>query len=234
MAACTANSAFNARVFEHRFGRTPTVVYSGVDEAFTAEDPTPHEARSGEFRLTLTGSLYAESTIDQFVCAVRRWIESAAGARDSSGNAGVEIAYAGADSVRAEAKLGSLRDVARVQVHGYLPLPELVVLCRAATANAYMWCPTGFHHKLLELLSCGRPVIAFPGETVESRRLAARCGGDLRCPSNEVELVSVLEDVRRWGTEATAVRPVIDDFTWAAQARILESVFERVVTEHRR
>jgi glycosyltransferase involved in cell wall biosynthesis len=233
MAACTANSEFNSRVLERRFGRTPAVVYSGVDAAFAADEPALHEPRSGEFRLTLMGSLYTESTIDQFVCAVRRWVADEA-RRGSSGNSVIEIVYAGTDSVRAEAKLGSLRDLARVQVHGYLPLPELAALCRSATANAYMWCPTTFHHKLLELLSCGRPVIAFPGETDESRRLAARCGGDLRCPSNELELVSVLEDVRLRGTDGKGVRPVIDDFTWAAQARILESVFEKVVTEHRR
>jgi glycosyltransferase involved in cell wall biosynthesis len=234
MAACTANSEFNARVLERRFGRTPTVVYSGVDTAFMTADPAAHSAESGCFRLTLTGSLYTESTIDQFVRGVRRWLVGVASGEGSSANTGLEIAYAGPDSVRAEAKLGSLRDLARVQVHGYLPLPELAALCRSATANAYLWCPTTFHHKLLELLSCGRPVIAFPGETEESHRLAARCGGDLRCTSNENELVSVLEDVRLRSTEGIGVRPVIDDFTWAAQARILESVFEKVVAEHRR
>jgi glycosyltransferase involved in cell wall biosynthesis len=165
---------------------------------------------------------------------MRHWLAGKASRGGSSADADLEIIYAGADSVRAETKLGSLRDVARVQVHGYLPLPELAALCRSATANAYMWCPTTFHHKLLELLSCGQPVIAFPGETEESRRLAARCGGDLRCPSNEDELISVLEDVRQRGAEGTGAQPVIDDFTWAAQARVLQSVFEKVLAEHRR
>ena len=231
MAACTANSEFNARVLEHRFRRSPTVVYSGVDGAFTDFDSRESGTLPTNFRLTVTGGLYSGANVDRFVSGLRRWLATASKGPSGAQLSEIEIFYAGANCAVAEAKLGSLRDVARVHVHGYLPLPQLAALCRSATANAYMWCPSGFHHKLLELLACGRPVIAFPGESDESRRLADRCRGDLRCPVDEEKLADTLEELRVNCPASASGQATSPEFSWAAQARMLESVLARTVAE---
>lgn len=226
MAGCTANAEFNARVLEAWFPPKPAVVYSGVASCFHASAPGEQDA--GVFRLTLTGSVHDVDGLQRFVGALMEWLRDLARSMDN-GTTGVEIVYAGADSAKIASALRPVEDLARVQVKGYLPLTELAALCRSATVNAYIWNRQTFHHKLLELLSCGRPVIAFPGETNESRRLAEASGGVLVCPANEDELVHVLRRIS--DEETVAARPGNgqDLFSWGAQAERLEAVFVEAV-----
>jgi glycosyltransferase involved in cell wall biosynthesis len=226
MAAATCNSEFNARVLSQWFSRTPTVVYSGVDRRFIeprGELPSPTKCR-----ITLTGGLYEQQSVESWVAGVRTWLEQGSSVRDASVE-GVEIAYAGGDSRRAAQVLQPLSGLAEVRVHSYLPLPELAALCRSASVNAYIRTPKTFHHKLLELLSCGRPVLAFPGETDESRRLVAQCGGTLLTPTTEVELVAALQSLHDAREVSQPCRVDASQFSWARQAEILEGVFHRVV-----
>lgn len=231
MAAATCNSEFNAQVLSRWFGHKPTVVYSGVDRSFVenyADSP-----KTARYRLAVTGSLREQRSIERWVTGVRTWLEQ----RSSACGGGCqvpEIVYAGGDSHRAATVLQPLSGLADVRVHGYLPLPELAVLCRSASVNAYIRTPKTFHHKLLELLSCGRPVIAFPGETDESRRLAVQCGGTLLTPTTEVELVAALQSLHDAREVSQPCRVDASQFSWARQAEILEGVFQRVVAHRAR
>lgn len=225
MAACTANAEFNAEVLERWFPPKPTVVYSGVDPCFLAEHS--RSLKAGCFRLTLTGSVHDTDALGQFVEGLGEWLAQ----RAQSPSLSVprpEVIYAGADFAKVGTALRPLQNLARVRVNGYLPLPELAALCRSASVNAYIWNPKGFHHKLLELLSCGRPVIAFPGETDESRRLALASGGELLCPDSKAALIATLDGLADRSDAFARVDGIQDAFTWTAQARRLEAVFFQV------
>jgi hypothetical protein len=222
MAACTANAEFNARVLERWFPPEPTVVYSGVDSCFLETPSMPREP--GRFRLTLIGSVHDVAALGQFVGGLRDWLATGP-MSPSAGALRSEVIYAGADSAKVATALQPLEGLARVRMNGYLPLPALAALCRSATVNAYIWNPKTFHHKLLELLSSGRPVIAFPGETDESRRLAVASGGELLSPGNKDELVATLGLIACQAGAESRADVVRDSFTWAAQARGLEQVF---------
>jgi glycosyltransferase involved in cell wall biosynthesis len=89
------------------------------------------------------------------------------------------IRYFGSDEQQVEAVARRYLQGLRVEIAGYVPPTQLARRCRAAAINAYVMFPSLFHHKLLELLACGRPVLAFGAECSESIRLAAESGGNL-------------------------------------------------------
>lgn len=224
MAACTANAELNARVVKRWFLPEPIVVYSGVDPCFQELPPAPQEP--GRLRLTLTGSIHDVATLQRCVAALARWFATNLPTLPARASA-PEVIYAGASSAMVARALRPLEGVAIVRVNGYLPLSGLAALCHSSTANMYIWNPNGFHHKLLELLSCGRPVIAFPGETMESRRLASESGGTLFCPTGEDELMATLDRIIDPMSAVSGPALATSSFSWASQARTLEGVFMR-------
>ncbi|AUB83868.1 hypothetical protein THSYN_24930 [Candidatus Thiodictyon syntrophicum] len=227
MAASTANAEFNAQVLSRWFPSQPCVVYSGVDRSFA--DAAPTRLDQGVFRLTLTGSIYDHGSLEAFIDGLSEWLTKLTGVKP----VGVEIVYAGGDHAIVRPALERLAGLARVEAHPYLPLPELAALCRSAAVNTYLWDPNCFHHKLLELLACGRPVLAFPGETEESRGLAADTGGELFCCAASADLAETL-DLIRGRCPAPAPHDVCSaSFTWAALAVRLERVFQQVTRQTR-
>lgn len=232
MVATTANAEFNARVLARWFPQKPSVVYSGVDRCFMDVRPAP--LPEGTFRLTLTGSVYDLNVLKRFVEGLDKWLTAIGESKEwqlfqNGRPVKVEIIYAGAANAVVEPMLARLADRANIQIHSYLPLTELAGLCRSARVNTYIGSPKTFHHKLLELLSCGKPVLAFPRETEESRRLAAECAGDLRICHTQEEVMSTLDTLLRGLCERSDVHPQIDQFTWSAQANHLERVFKQAL-----
>jgi hypothetical protein len=217
MAAGTANAEFNATVLRRWFGQAPAIVYSGVDPCFAERAAAP--AESGTFRITLTGSVRDITSLRGFVDAVVAFVRMRATART------MELVYAGGDAAKVRPALRPLEGLARLVVRDYIPLPELASLCQGAAANAYIWAPTGFHHKLLELLSCGRPIVAFPGETDESRRLSEATSGLLNVCRTPAEVHDALDRARLASARRPSIAPRFEEFSWAAQSRVLEGVF---------
>ena len=122
------------------------------------------------FRVVLIGGLYDEEHVRGFLAALGAWL----GTLDPADREQVELVYAGASRDLLEAELAARPLHCRTRINGYLPLDDLGQLCRSAALNAYIWSPGTFHHKLLELLACRRPVLCFPGERPEIPR--ARVG----------------------------------------------------------
>jgi hypothetical protein len=222
MAASTANAEFNARVMDRWFSGNPAVVYSGVDSCFVEGPPAPQDP--SVFRITLTGSVRDIRSLHAFVEALIGWLL----AQPVGERVPTEVVYAGGDVEKVQPALKRLEGLAQVVVHHYLPLPALAALCRSASINAYIWAPTGFHHKLLELLSCGRPVIAFPGETEESRRLSTATSGMLEVCHGSGDLHDVLDAVRAGRLVVDKRQTSAGMFSWSAQARALEDVLASV------
>lgn len=223
MSASTANAAFNARVLERWFSPKPAVVYSGADRCFG--EAVPALLGEGLVRLTLTGSIPEKQSLDAFVDGLMCWLSR----RPSAGSVQMEIVYAGGDGSKAQHALARLEGMAQVTVRPYLPLPALAALCRSAAINAYIRTPRGFHHKLLELLACGQPVLAFPGETEEAQQLAADSGGELFCPASHAELATALNLLLARPLAPVPLSTGRDSFTWTAQAIRLEQVFRQAI-----
>jgi hypothetical protein len=200
-------------------------VYSGISHCFLDDTKTPPE--NNIFRITLTGSIYSSAVLDDFVSGLAAWLDR----RKGNGMPEVEFVYAGSDTEMVRPALERLDGLARVLAHPYLPLADLAVLCRSASLNAYLWTPKNFHHKLLELLACGRPVIAFPGEWDESKRLATSCNGELYICTKFEQVIYALDTVLIRNVPQTTVRPDVNSFTWSAQAAILEETLLQAVAQ---
>jgi hypothetical protein len=107
----------------------------------------------------------------------------------------------------------------------------MAAACRSAIANVYVKHDGTFHHKLLELLSCGVPVIVVPGESEESRRLARAVGGALHeCRDEAVvaDTISALSGRPRRTMQSSVVGPAGGGYSWASQGERLRAVLRSV------
>jgi glycosyltransferase involved in cell wall biosynthesis len=216
----TANARFHAGIASKYHRQVHAVVYSGVTPEMIASAKPPNV--SAAFRIVLIGSLYDERRLQRFLSCLSGWLRSL----NVDNSAFVEFHYAGSQPEMLEATLAAAPLSCKIQIHSQLPIEKLGELCQSATVNTYLWSPVTFHHKLLELLACRRPVISFPGEHEESIKLAREFGGDLTPCFSEHELAAALcRTWRNWrdGSTGNAGRVDVASLTWDAMARKLES-----------
>ena len=223
----TSNSEFSAAQARPWFRQAHTVVYSGVDLKLLSSDRSSNDGK--RFKIVLSGGLYREPVLRKFLCGLQMWLDDLQPHYRSE----VTVVYAGSDTEMFKRNSVGVESRCRVEVRGYLPFPKFCEIIRSASVNAYLWLPATFHHKLIELLACNRPVIAFPGEHEESKAIARRVRGDLNCCQTPEMLVGCLESIRKgehrakWGVSSQALQ----HFTWDAQAKLVLQLFSRVLDE---
>lgn len=219
-AALTSNSGYLAEQYARWFPQRAEIIYSGVDENWIQPSSPPLEG----FRIMLVGSVYDKHYLEHFVRGLRAWLEAL-----TPGERGlVCLDYAGSDMLKVESAMAELAGLCRTEIHAYMPLTELANLCRGAAVNAYLWNPKTFHHKLVELLCCQRPIISFPGERAESILLSQRVGGSLNVCLDERGLQDALTQIWHGGLQPTSGPEQLRELTWEAQADHLEEVLRRV------
>ena len=224
-AGLTANARHHLAIAQRWHRQDGVVAYSGVAPEMMAQPA--RLAAEKKFRLTLVGSLYDEVLLSRFLAGLERW----SAALPAADRENIEFCYAGGASSAVEAALRGRALGIEARVLGPLPLHELGMLCQSSAVNCYLWASFGFHHKLLELIACARPVLSFPGEHDESVELARACGGELHSPTSEAALVAALEALwRKWragggpGPEQGA-----DKLSWDAMSEGLETSLLEIV-----
>ncbi len=166
----------------------------------------------------------------RFLAGIRDWLLNL----DYSDRMQVTFIYAGGDAGRVNQAGRVLEGLCRMEIHHYLGLEKLFELCRSSTVNAYLWSPTTFHHKLVELLCCGRPIITFPRETAEALQLADQVQGNLYPCRNGKELKASLENIRQQdaGRQPSCDnRKALEHFSWNTQGEVLCQVLAEVVEQ---
>lgn len=218
-AAATALSRAHAAELHRRFGVAAEVVYSGIPpEALEPPSSTSDAATSD---IVVTGSLYDTESVEILIAGLGLWL---------AGGARPRLRYFGADGDRLRGALANLAPSCDIDIQGYRPLPELLDALGRSRVNVYVRSPrTLFHHKLIELLSRGRPIVSIGEESAEARRIAAELGGRLGAAANAEELARELG--RAWRAPAFVApdRTALAGYTWDAQAAALEATLERVV-----
>ncbi len=221
----TSNSNLMADNAKKWFRQEHTTVYSGIASELIDCQTTTH-AR-GEFHMVLIGSLYHESLLQKFLGGVETWLERLSDSERSH----VRLTYAGSNTRMVEQNISRFGSACRVDCRGYLAFSEFVELIRSASVNAYLWRPATFHHKLVELLACGRPMIAFPGEHEESKALARQVSGQLNCCPTPEALIDCLQSIWQGRmSQGTGIdKKALQSFTWDSQVQILLSAFRNVL-----
>jgi glycosyltransferase involved in cell wall biosynthesis len=225
-AGFSSNSRFHEAFAARSFHTPHAVVYSGVAPSMIAASSGTVDTEV--FRIMLVGSLYDGDRLRRFFAALGAWLQTV----DPADRDHIELTYAGSDRRIIEPTLSAQPPPCRTRVLDQLPLDDLGRLCQSAALNAYIWSPRTFHHKLLELLACRRPVVSFPGEAAESIELAAKYGGDLRVCKSEAELqqtFSSIWDIWRSGEKTPPSTFVnVEALTWDAMAEKLEAFFVEI------
>jgi IS1 family transposase len=193
-AGVTANARHHLDIAQSwlRFKRA-TVVYSGVADAFF-EARNENSPQSDKREILMIGSTYHEDRLLNFMATLRDWL---AGLQPEE-RSGIRFVYAGSDVDRVRAAISRAGLGCEAELCGQLPIGGLAQRAGEALANCYLWAPFTFHHKLLELLVTGRPVLAFPGEHAESRELAAQCTTPFFACNNPDQLKAALQQA--WAT----------------------------------
>jgi hypothetical protein len=223
-AAFTANARFHAG---HSIFREPCeVVYSGADDAMIrlARIPVPRDA----FRIMLVGSIYAGGHFDGYLCGLDAFLSRLAPEQQAR----VELCYAGNEAARVSEALARTNTRVRFSALGFLTPAALCEAYSRAAVMSYVWAGHGFHHKTVEMLATGRPVVCFPDEHPESRDIASAMRGRLLTPPTSADLAVTLESLhRRWLDEPHGSPDSVDPsaFTWDAGADALERIFDRLV-----
>lgn len=220
-AAMTAFSETHLMDAEKWFAMEKRVIRSGVRGETIA---TPPGKPADGFTLSLTGSIYDRNQLARLIAGIAAWLASL----DEAERGAVRFHYAGDDREQVAAAARRLESLCAVEIAGFIPLAELQRLHRASRINLYMKSWHTFHHKLIELLVAGRPVLAFPGENEEARRIARETGGVLHVCGSESEIVDALEGCRATGDAAGPDREKLAAYGWEAQAVRLSQLFERV------
>jgi hypothetical protein len=224
MSAGTANSEFHAGALARWFPGRPAVVYSGVDESWIK---APVSIPTAEFRVMVVGGVYDSRNLKRLLRAFGEWVQQL-GAGDQKR---VTLCYAGSDTVTVETALAESAAHVHTDLRGYVPLPELADLCRGAAANVYLWSDATFHHKVVELFCCGRPVVSFPGERAETFELAQRVGASLNICRDELQFQDVMTQILAGGLRPQGGPDRLEPLTWSSQANRLESVLQQVASE---
>lgn len=227
-AALTANAEFTRIMARKWQSQDATVIYSGVaDEFLLAQHDTlpSHDPLAINF----VGGLYDAGRTRTMLGGVADWMSQLTDAQ----RARVRIRYFGGDTQLFADAARDVVEARNLESHGYVGLGELAQFCRSAVANLYVRHDGGFHHKLLELLACGRPTVVYPGESGESRVLAQRTGGALVEAATRQAVAEALARLagNPLGERRAAPAHKADTFpfTWSALAADLETVFASVL-----
>lgn len=224
--ALSANAKLTSDMAEKWQRSSPTIIYSGVDSRFY---PEPEElcANHSVFIINLIGSIYRPDYLVDFFAGVQSWLDHL----PPKERAKVKIRYLGSDTELVKAILASHDSDIRVEIDGYVPIEQMADLCKAAAVNTYIALSAGFHHKLLELLTCAKAVVAFPSEHQESIDLAVSLGGRLYVAETRDALVHVFSEIHnQWQSDGSA-KPLPSDraFSWPNQAKLLERVLTKAI-----
>jgi hypothetical protein len=252
--ALTANSVFHGKIAERWIGRPFTTVYSGIDISeqrlrVTSRKSDDESRRAGlqehgnvgahdlshGFRpngqtLFIGGSIYNEDHFITLLDGITEWWRHHPAWQNR-----FMFSYAGCDGERVDRILSHRRVPFPYDIVAYQPHAVYDKCCREAMANAYVSSPHTFHHKAIELLGAGRPVLVIPGEHQETRDIAERIGGELLVCRTADDVATAMG---RLTSDAVKMRRRFSDgierFSWDAQTDILErALIEAVVNSSR-
>ena len=229
MAGATSNAQLHADAARRWLSRDVALVRSGFAPEMAASETSALDREA--FRVTLVGSVYGQARCDAFIAALAHWIASLPDAARHD----IRFRYAGVAPDTVRTSLATYALGIETQVTGNVAHADLARLCHAAAVNCYIWLPTTFHHKALELLACRRPVIAFPGEHRETLQLASETGG-LLTPCADADALAAALDAAfvRWRDRAEMPGFVAGPYSWEGQGELLETTLRVAIAGHRR
>tara|TARA_B100000315_G_C14586935_1_gene593522 strand:+ start:665 stop:1900 length:1236 start_codon:yes stop_codon:yes gene_type:complete len=216
-AAMTAFSEFHAADIQKYFGTQAAVIYSGFPASQLAPSPTPI---SDNITISLTGAIYDRQALDQLIQGVRSWL---AGLPDEK-RSNACFVYAGQDSEEVAAATSELSKICKIEIKGYIPFEELRQIHRSAIANLYIKSNRTFHHKTVEMLSAGRPLICYPEEAKEAIEISQSTVVPLFSCESPEKISAALDQSLKTGHFDIEDDSGLKKLTWESQSEKLAEI----------
>jgi glycosyltransferase involved in cell wall biosynthesis len=215
-AAYTVLSQSHAETFPLSSPVDIKTVYNGISPGLMQSIKPGQNAAVLRDEILIAGSLYRSDILAQLLQAIHTWKQT---------NPGTQITYAGGDKDILEQAISTLDISMKVNNLGSLSTHNLWERQQNVRMNVYVRNPPNlFHHKLLELLAAGRPVLAYPGETDESQMIAKSVNGLFFACEDENEIHQALDH-----SLSTAIsspdRAALDQYSSQYQADNLSQLF---------
>ncbi len=223
-AARTCLSDTHGEDAAHWFGGGIQTIYSGVPPDYlsggeTAPNPT----------LSLTGAVYDRARLVEIKNAIKSWLQ----ALPRENTRDFEFIYCGNDSGIVDETFSELSQFCRITVNGYVPIDQLGKIQNRAFANLYVKSERTFHHKVIELLAAGRPVICYPEEGPEAQKLAEQFGANFHSCGNTDEIITALDQSLKHYPQSNFDPDRGAAFTWDAQAERLEALILQTIARRK-
>ena len=196
------------------------IVYNGISPALMKSAKLNLSLSDLRDEILITGSLYRSDILGQLLQAIHAWQQE---------HTRTKITYAGGDNDILEQAISGLDSSVDVKNLGGLSPHDLWQRQRNARMNAYVRNPPNlFHHKLLELLAAGRPVLAYPGETDESLTIANSMNGLFFACENRVQIHQALDQIESTAN-ASQDSASLGQFSSQFQAEKLSELFSETI-----
>lgn len=224
----TTNARFTAdkaRVWQNTRAH---IVYSGIDDIFFERQPDL-DANPKTFCINLVGGIYFAEHLESFLAGVETWANKLLPEQRTH----IVVRYLGGDGNIVSTAARRYLPSTKIEILGYVPAERMAYYCQCAAVNVYIAHFGTFHHKLLELLACGRPLMACPNESSESRALARQASGVLLEVADSTKVSLALSRLHQSWLDVPAQPGSTDSiriYSWANQAKMLESVLAEVVS----
>ncbi|GAA4406040.1 hypothetical protein GCM10023187_25050 [Nibrella viscosa] len=231
-AGITINSMFQVEHSLPWFRGIPYyLLYSGLDanEIKKPQYSGNRAEKSREiFTIMMVGSIYDNCQFKDLLQAIDRWSYDTL----RKNNQQLFFIYAGADAERVRVILDKLNIKFNRSIYDFLSYTDLFMLYQTSNVISYIGSPNTFHHKLIEILAFGLPVLAYSYESSESVGLADSCQGKLFVCYNEHEVQEALNEVRALQQPEQEVNTIVlDRFSWSTLSKDLESFFRNLILD---
>lgn len=198
-------------------------VYNGISPTLMASVKSYGDVSDLRDEILITGSLYRSGILVQLLQAILAWQRA---------NPGTKISYAGGDKNILEQAMSSSNSAVDVKNLGRLSPHDLWERQRNVRINVYVRNPPNlFHHKLLELLAAGRPVLAYPGETDESHSIAKSANGLFFACEDQDQIHHALDQTASTA-DASRDSTSLGQFSSQYQAKKLSELFSETIKRH--
>jgi hypothetical protein len=220
--ALSTFSDFNSIDAQKWFKAPKTVIYSGFWENQLDRN---YPLTQNKINISLTGGIYDRQLLDILFEGIKIWLEGLPQKERSK----VYLKYAGNDTESVKGAAKKLTNLCNLNLLGFISVKELQKVHQTSIANLYIKINRTFHHKAIEILSAGRPVICYPEESNEVINIAKATNIALHSCSSPENISEALSQSLNTASNKVNKNKRLKELTWNFQARKLEALFQNII-----
>lgn len=218
----TLSQAHGAEI-DHWFGRSSTVIYSGINQTLLA--PMPQAPQTRAPKLLLIGSLYQQAHLVQLLDGIAQWAKTLPDTVTSQAT----LVYVGSETEMLRHHTESFP--IRVETPGWVDFMGLRQLATDATALLYVCSTTAlFQQKGLELAALDRPILCLPEEGAETKSQLSDLGARLFSCSDASSVAQSLHGIHEQTASGGCDRRALAAYSQDALSVRMEAFLQNILS----